>query len=158
MNRVWLLAGIALLSLGCIQQPDASAPANGQQALQNFEARLALVAPFSEASVDVMDEGLVKYNVAYSANLQRPGVSRDIVVEQAKAQELKSLVLSSGFLQLQPTYLDSSLADATKHVIEVTLGNSVKRVECTGTCPSEFLQVEDAIRNLWGQEIEEVGT
>ena len=135
-------------------QPEVPVQGNDSPALQDFKAKLTVEAPFSTATVTVLDEGLVKY----SANDNGEETTEDRVIEQAKVIELKQLVLSNGFMQLSPSYDNPELADASRYTIEVQLSSATKKVTCAqGRCPPEFKQAEDKIRELWGQEIVERG-
>ncbi len=143
----------SMFLLGVQQQPDVPA-SNGPVALQDFEAKFTVQAPFSTATVTVLDEGLIRYWVDENGKESM----QDRVIEQAKAIELKRLVLSSGFMQLSSKYDNPELADATRYSLEVQLGGASKKVECMqGRCPPEFKQVENLIRELWGGEIVETG-
>lgn len=149
-----LLVVIALFLFGGVQQrPDVDTPSKDTVAFQDFKARLVVEAPLSTASVTVMDEGVIRYEADAGGETE----SKMVSISQLRAIELKELILSSGFMQLNPSYAGKGRGAAVKHAVEVQFGNAMKRVECSDGCPLEFKQVEDKIRELWGREIVEIG-
>ena len=145
---------------GCRQPPQGGTRSQGNARppwsppMQNYRVELTVQAPFSTASVAIEDSGRVQYAAEEQG---KPPVAEEARVTPEKALELKQLLLSNGFMNLNAAYEDESLADATTYQISVNFGEATKTVVCKGSCPNEFKEVEDKVRELWGREIVEVG-
>ncbi|MFO7741785.1 MAG: hypothetical protein R6X31_05655 [Anaerolineae bacterium] len=160
---------IALLligSLSCSSDPsgDGRAGTSGDSNTQSPEsfggAKFEVRAPFSTATVDIKPDG----TVLYEASSPRTGIDRQTESKKASSDDvfrLMEAVQDADFFSLKASYpyqTGASYEDGSTYSIQVSIGGETKEVTCyESECPASFGLVMDAIREIWGAEILEVG-
>jgi hypothetical protein len=142
----------------------ASSPAPGTtptSTLHHFGgARLEVEAPFSTATVKIEPDGTVRYE----ASSPETGIEEETGAKEVGDEGISRLmeaVRDAAFFSLEASYpyqSGVSYEDGSTYSIQVHVGGETKEVTCyESECPTRFERVMDAIREIWGEEILEVG-
>lgn len=123
-------------------------------------ARFEVRAPFSTATVEIRPNGTVHYE----ASSPGTGIEKETGSKKASEDDIVRLVEAvrdADFFSLETSYpyqTGVSYEDGSTYSIQVSMGEETKEVTCyESECPASFDRVMDAIREIWGQEILEVG-
>lgn len=123
-------------------------------------ARFVVEAPFSSAVLEIEPNG----SAIYEASSPDTGIDRQTKSKKLDGDDISNLVeavLDANFLSLDESYPYKegiSYEDGSTYIIEVTIGGETKKVTSyQSECPDGFNQVMDAIREVWEEEILEVG-
>jgi hypothetical protein len=162
LAAVWLLT----VSLSCSSEPSPStATTTPVRATTGspptFEgARLEVKAPFSTATLDIESDGTIRYE-ASSPDTGIDGQTASKEVSDDEIARLVTTVRETDFFSLEPSYPYQegvSYEDGSTYTVEVTIEGETKRVTCyESECPEPFSRVLHAIRDIWDEEVLEVG-
>ena len=157
-----------LLILGFILLLQTSVAAQRDQII---EVTLTIEAPFSEATISIERSSLT---IQYLANSHKVGIQRQYNLPRKEIKKitldlfnkLETIVNDAGFWQLRENYTDSNLMDASRYTLSIKalppgspeLADAYAHtVSCYGECPEELRKIIQAIKELWGKEILEIG-
>ena len=149
---------------GAIHVPTERPPGDQSRPAPHSEsfggAELSVEAPFSTATVQIGPDGVVRYEAASPET----GIDRQTGSEKVEPGALSRLleaIQDAEFFSLQPSYpyqSGISYEDGSTYTIVVSVGGQEKEVTCyESECPGRFNQVMNAIREIWGRQILEVG-
>jgi hypothetical protein len=129
--------------------------------LQRFGgATFEVEAPFSTAVVEIEPDGTVRYEASSpETGIEQETGSKE--VDDEGISRLMEAVRDAGFFSLEASYpyqSGVSYEDGSTYAIQVRIGGETKEVTCyESECPARFERVMNAIREMWGEEILEVG-
>ena len=161
LNPIYLIIGLALLS-SCTYFNKVDETSIEQHIV---DVKLEINAPFSTASILIVRNG----DLIYVAESQKTSIeqleTKKISFEEF--EELSDLINNNNFLSFDSEYIDENLMDATTYVLTVRsfpasydpalADPGVYSVKCYGDCPREIVEIINRIKQLWGQQILEVG-
>jgi len=142
------------------------------------EIKLIIEAPFSIATLMVDEQGNINYEASTYGNKEKftkneegkiigltydetqEGVDKvegSVQITTDQFEELTGLIEASEFFSFEEEYVEENLMDATTYTIVVKRDDEEKAVSCSGKCPEKLIEIRDKIRELWGEEIVEIG-
>jgi len=155
-------------------------PGNGvdEVSTEIVEIKLTIKAPFSIAMVTIDKQGNMTYMVSLYGNKEKftrddkgkiigtvydenqieiDKVEEETQITKDQFEELTSLIEANEFFSFEEKYVEENLLDATTYTITVNKINEKKLVSCYGKCPEKLIEIRDKIRELWGEEIVNIG-
>jgi len=168
-NSVFSAPALALLligSLSCSGAPSGDSSMgtprdSGSQSSESFGgAKFKVEAPFSTAVVEIRRDGTVRYEASSSdTGIEKETGSK--MVGDDDLSRLMEVIRDAEFFSLAASYPYQegvSYEDGSTYSIRVSIEEEKKEVTCyEPECPARFDRVMGVIREIWGEEILEVG-
>ncbi len=122
------------------------------------EVSLSIVNPFSKVSIIINNSREIKYEAQDYTKPEIEIVTDSIKILEKDYLDLVEFISGKDFFSLKDQYIEQGLMDATFYTIRVQKDDEIKAVSCYGQpCPEEVLEIIEKIKELWPNQILEIG-